>query len=184
MAVKIRLARRGRKKAATYDIVVADARAPRDGRFIEKLGTYNPNTNPATITYDSDRAFYWVMTGAQPTETVRAMLAYRGVLLRRHLQLGVVKGALTQEVADQRYQTWLDEKNNKIEAKKTGLTDTKAEARANALAAETKVKEARTAALAQKQAAALAAAAPAAPAAEEAPEGTTETAEISAEAAA
>ncbi|MDJ0365470.1 30S ribosomal protein S16 [Hymenobacter sp. H14-R3] len=184
MAVKIRLARRGRKKAATYDIVVADARAPRDGRFIEKLGTYNPNTNPATITYDSDRAFYWVMTGAQPTETVRAMLAYRGVLLRRHLQLGVVKGALTQEVADQRYQTWLDEKNNKIEAKKTGLTDTKAEARVNALAAETKVKEARTAALAQKQAAALAAATPAAPAAEETTEETTETAETSAEAAA
>ncbi|RZK24359.1 MAG: 30S ribosomal protein S16 [Hymenobacter sp.] len=84
MAVKIRLARRGRKKAATYDIVVADARAPRDGRFIEKLGTYNPNTNPATINYDGDRAFYWVMNGAQPTETVRAMLAYRGVLLRRN----------------------------------------------------------------------------------------------------
>ena len=184
MAVKIRLARRGRKKAATYDIVVADARAPRDGRFIEKLGTYNPNTNPATITYDGDRAFYWVMNGAQPTETVRAMLAYRGVLLRRHLQLGVVKGALTQEIADQRYQTWLDEKTNKIEVKKTGLTDTKAEARAAALAAETKVKEARTAALAQKQAAALAAAAPAAPVADEATEGTTETAETSAEAAA
>jgi len=183
MAVKIRLARRGRKKAATYDIVVADARAPRDGRFIEKLGTYNPNTNPATITYDGDRAFYWVMNGAQPTETVRAMLAYRGVLLRRHLQLGVVKGALTQEVADQRYQSWLDEKNTKIEAKKTGLVDTKAESRAAALAAETKVKEARAAALAKKQADALAAATPA-PAAEEATEGSTETAETSAEAGA
>ena len=81
MAVKIRLARRGRKKAATYDIVVADARAPRDGRFIEKLGTYNPNTNPATINYDADRAFYWMMTGAQPTDTVRAMLSYRGRLI-------------------------------------------------------------------------------------------------------
>ncbi len=184
MAVKIRLARRGRKKAATYDIVVADARAPRDGRFIEKLGTYNPNTNPATIQYDGERAFYWVMNGAQPTETVRAMLAYRGVLLRRHLQLGVTKGALTQDVADQRYQAWLSDKDAKIEAKKTGLTDTKAEARATALAAETKVKEARAAALAQKQAAALAAATPAAPAAEEATEGSTETAETSAEAAA
>jgi len=184
MAVKIRLARRGRKKAATYDIVVADARAPRDGRFIEKLGTYNPNTNPATIQYDGERAFYWVMNGAQPTETVRAMLAYRGVLLRRHLQLGVTKGALTQDVADQRYQAWLSDKDAKIEAKKTGLVDTKAEARATALAAETKVKETRAAALAQKQAAALAAATPAAPAAEEATEGSTETAETSAEAAA
>ncbi|TDN40507.1 30S ribosomal protein S16 [Hymenobacter sp. UV11] len=184
MAVKIRLARRGRKKAATYDIVVADARAPRDGRFIEKLGTYNPNTNPATIQYDGDRAFYWVMNGAQPTETVRAMLAYRGVLLRRHLQLGVTKGALTQDVADQRYQDWLSEKDAKIEAKKTGLVDTKAETRKQQLAAETKVKETRAAALAQKQAAALAAATPAAPAAEEATEGSTETAETSAEAAA
>jgi small subunit ribosomal protein S16 len=185
MAVKIRLARRGRKKAATYDIVVADARAPRDGRFIEKLGTYNPNTNPATINYDGDRAFYWVMNGAQPTETVRAMLAYRGVLLRRHLQLGVTKGALTQDVADQRYQAWLSEKDAKIEAKKTGLVDTKAESRAAALAAETKVKEARSAALAKKQADALAAATPAPAAAEgEATEGSTETAETSAEAAA
>ena len=183
MAVKIRLARRGRKKAATYDIVVADARAPRDGRFIEKLGTYNPNTNPATINYDGDRAFYWVMNGAQPTETVRAMLAYRGVLLRRHLQLGVTKGALTQEVADQRYNEWLDAKNAKIEAKKTGLVDTKAEARKQQLAAETKVKEARTEALAKKQAAALAAATPAA-AEGEATEGSTETAETSAEAGA
>jgi len=184
MAVKIRLARRGRKKAATYDIVVADARAPRDGRFIEKLGTYNPNTNPATINYDADRAFYWVMTGAQPTETVRAMLAYRGVLLRRHLQLGVTKGALTQDVADQRYQDWLSEKDAKIEAKKTGLVDTKTETRKQQLAAETKVKETRAAALAQKQAAALAAATPAAPAEAEATEGSTETAETSAEAAA
>jgi small subunit ribosomal protein S16 len=183
MAVKIRLARRGRKKAASYDIVVADARAPRDGRFIEKLGTYNPNTNPATINYDGDRAFYWVMNGAQPTETVRAMLAYRGVLLRRHLQLGVAKGALTQEVADQRFQQWLSEKDAKIEAKKTGLVDTKAESRAAALAAETKVKEARAAALAKKQADALAAATPAA-AEGEATEGSTETAETSAEAAA
>lgn len=187
MAVKIRLARRGRKKAASYDIVVADARAPRDGRFIEKLGTYNPNTNPATINYDGDRAFYWVMNGAQPTETVRAMLAYRGVLLRRHLQLGVAKGALTQEVADQRYQQWLSDKDAKIEAKKTGLVDSKTEARTAALAAETKVKEARSAALAKKQADALAAATPAPAAAEaegEPTEGSTETAETSAEAAA
>ena len=182
MAVKIRLARRGRKKAAMYDIVVADSRSPRDGRFIEKLGTYNPNTNPASIDYDGDRAFYWVMNGAEPTETVRAMLAYRGVLLRRHLQLGVGKGALTQEVADQRYQEWLDAKNAKIEAKKTGLVDTKAESRKQQLAAETKVKEARAEVLRKKQEAALAAATPAAPAPAEGE--TTETAEVAAEGAA
>ena len=191
MAVKIRLARRGRKKAATYDIVVADSRSPRDGRFIEKLGTYNPNTNPATINYDADRAFHWMMTGAQPTETVRAMLSYRGVLMRRHLQLGVDKGAITQEVADQRFNDWKEQKDAKIEGKRTGLVDAKAEARANALAAETKVKEARAEGLRQKQAAALAASLPAAPAADEAAAdapaadaGTTETAETSAEAAA
>jgi len=169
MAVKIRLARRGRKKAAMYDIVVADSRSPRDGRFIEKLGTYNPNTNPATINYDADRAFHWMMTGAQPTDTVRAMLSYRGVLMRRHLQLGVEKGAITQEVADQRFAAWKEEKDAKIEGKRTGLVDAKADARKAALAAETKVKEARAEALRQKQAAALAAANPA-PAAEAATE--------------
>ncbi|MDO7846929.1 30S ribosomal protein S16 [Hymenobacter sp. M29] len=169
MAVKIRLARRGRKKAATYDIVVADARAPRDGRFIEKLGTYNPQTNPATINYDADRAFYWMMTGAQPTDTVRAMLSYRGVLYRRHLQLGVDKGAITQEVADQRFSAWKDEKDAKIEGKRTGLVDAKANAKKAAFDAETKVKEARAEAQRQKAAALLAANAPA-PAAEEATE--------------
>ncbi|MBO2011424.1 30S ribosomal protein S16 [Hymenobacter negativus] len=161
MAVKIRLARRGRKKAATYDIVVADARAPRDGRFIEKLGTYNPQTNPATINYDADRAFYWMMTGAQPTDTVRAMLSYRGVLYRRHLQLGVDKGAITQEVADQRFSAWKEEKDAKIEGKRTGLDDAKATAKKAAFDAETKVKEARAEAQRQKAAALLAANAPA-----------------------
>ena len=183
MAVKIRLARRGRKKAATYDIVVADARSPRDGRFIEKLGTYNPNTNPATINYDADRAFYWMMTGAQPTDTVRAMLSYRGVLYRRHLQLGVDKGALTQDVADQRFADWKTDKDARIEGKRTGLVDAKSDARTAALAAETKVKEARSEAQRQKQAAALAAAAPA-PAPAAAATETTETAEVSAEDAA
>ena len=182
MAVKIRLARRGRKKAATYDIVVADARSPRDGRFIEKLGTYNPNTNPATINYDADRAFYWMMTGAQPTDTVRAMLSYRGVLMRRHLQLGVDKGAITQDVADQRFADWKTDKDARIEGKRTGLNDAQTDTRKAALAAETKVKEARSEAQRQKQAAALAAAAPApTPAAETE---TTETAEVSAEDAA
>ena len=180
MAVKIRLARRGRKKAATYDIVVADARAPRDGRFIEKLGTYNPNTNPATINYDADRAFYWMMTGAQPTDTVRAMLSYRGVLYRRHLQLGVDKGAITQEVADQRFSAWKEEKDAKIEGKRTGLVDAKAEARKAAFDAETKVKEARAEAQRQKAAALLAANAPA-PAAEDATEAPAEAATEAAE---
>lgn len=166
MAVKIRLARRGRKKAATYDIVVADARAPRDGRFIEKLGTYNPNTNPATINCNTDRAFYWIMTGAQPTDTVRGMLSHRGVLMRRHLQLGVDKGAITQEVADERFNAWKEEKEAKTEGKRTVLVDAKAAARQQAMAAETKVKEARAEAQRQKAAALLAANTPAPPAAE------------------
>ncbi|OON69039.1 30S ribosomal protein S16 [Hymenobacter sp. CRA2] len=176
MAVKIRLARRGRKKAAMYDIVVADSRSPRDGRFIEKIGTYNPLTNPASINFDADKAFDWLMKGAQPTDTVRAMLSYRGVLFRKHLQLGVIKGAITQDVADQRYTTWLDEKNAKIEGKRTDVGAAKDEARKQQLAAETKVREARAEALRQKQAAAAAANAPAAeaPEAAEAPAESTE----------
>ncbi|TGD79015.1 30S ribosomal protein S16 [Hymenobacter wooponensis] len=175
MAVKIRLARRGRKKAAQFDIVVADSRSPRDGRFIEKIGTYNPQTNPATINFDGDKAFDWIMKGAQPTDTVRAMLSYRGVLYRKHLQLGVIKGAISQETADQRYTDWKEQKDAKIEGKRTNIGSAKEEARKAALAAETKVKEARAEAQRQKQAAALAAAAPAA-------EGdATETAEASAD---
>jgi len=100
MAVKIRLARRGRKKLATYDVVVADARAPRDGRFIEKIGTYNPLTVPATINLNDDKAFEWLMNGAQPTDTLKTVLSDRGIMLRKHLQIGVIKGALTQEQAD------------------------------------------------------------------------------------
>ena len=153
MAVKIRLARRGRKKLAMYDIVVADSRSPRDGRFIEKLGTYDPNTIPAAINYDADKAFDWVMKGAQPTDSVRAMLSYRGVLYRKHLQLGVNKGAITQEVADNRYHDWIDAKDAKIAAKSDANTAKKDEARKTALAAETKVKEARAESLRQKQAA-------------------------------
>ncbi|UOR05620.1 30S ribosomal protein S16 [Hymenobacter aerilatus] len=166
MAVKIRLARRGRKKAAQFDIVVADARAPRDGRFIEKLGTYDPNTNPASINFDGDKAFDWIMKGAQPTDTVRAMLSYRGVLYRKHLQLGVIKGAISQETADQRYNEWMEQKNAKIEDKRTSLGTAQAEKRQAQLAAETKVREARAEAIRQRQAAAAAAAAPAAEATE------------------
>jgi small subunit ribosomal protein S16 len=110
MAVKIRLARRGRKKLALYDIVVADARAPRDGRFIEKLGSYNPNTHPATIQIKEEVALQWLLKGAQPTHTAKTLLSSRGVLLRKHLQLGVAKGAITQEVADERLEAWQHDK--------------------------------------------------------------------------
>ncbi|RPD50220.1 30S ribosomal protein S16 [Hymenobacter sediminis] len=176
MAVKIRLARRGRKKAAQFDIVVADSRSPRDGRFIEKIGTYNPQTNPATINFDGDKAFDWIMKGAQPTDTVRAMLSYRGVLYRKHLQLGVIKGAISQETADERFTAWKEQKDAKIEGKRTNLGNAKEEARQQRLAAETKVKEARAEAQRAKQAALEAANAPA-PAAE----GETTDAEASAE---
>jgi small subunit ribosomal protein S16 len=125
MAVKIRLARRGRKKLAMYDIVVADSKAPRDGRFIEKIGTYNPNTNPASIILKEDAAFKWVMVGAEPTETVKAMLSYKGLLFKKHLQIGVAKGAITQEVADGRLEEWLKAKEAKISGKVEGLANKK-----------------------------------------------------------
>jgi len=127
MAVKIRLSRRGRKKLAIYDIVVADARSPRDGRIIEKLGNYNPNTNPATIKIDNDKALDWVMKGAQPSETVRAILSYKGILMKKHLQIGVLKGALKQEEADKRLEAWLKEKESKINKKVDNLTQAKDE---------------------------------------------------------
>ena len=165
MAVKIRLARRGRKKLAMYDVVVADARAPRDGRFIEKIGTYNPNVNPAFINVDAEKAFEWVMKGAQPTDTVRAMLSYRGVMFRKHLQIGVAKGAITQEEADKRLADWTEQKEAKIAGKTEELASNKAAAAKARLEAETKVKEARAEALRKRQeeaeAAAKAAEAPA-----------------------
>ena len=130
MAVKIRLQRKGRKKRPFYHIVVADARAPRDGRFIEKLGTYNPMTSPATIDLNRDAAYDWLMKGAQPTDTARAILRFKGVLYRKHLNRGVQKGALTQEQADAKYQAWIDEKEAKI-AKRVEAT---AEARTARLA--------------------------------------------------
>ena len=175
MAVKIRLARRGRKKRAMYDVVIADARAPRDGRFIEKIGTYNPNTDPATININDDSAFDWLMKGAQPTDTVRAMLSYRGVMLRKHLQIGVIKGALTQEQADAKLEEWLKAKEAKITGKEERLAQAKAETKKAKLAAETKIKEARAEALAAKQAEIAKAAEPEKPTeevAEENPEAT------------
>lgn len=114
MAVKIRLQRKGRKKRPFYHIVIADARAPRDGRFIEQIGSYNPLTKPATIEIDRDKAYDWLMKGAQPTDTVRAILRFKGVYYRKHLMRGVKKGALTQEEADKKYQEWVDTKEAKI----------------------------------------------------------------------
>lgn len=116
MAVKIRLQRHGRKKAPYYHIVIADARAPRDGKFIENLGMYNPKSKPATIEINQDRALYWVMEGAQPTDTVKAILKYKGVMYRKHLQLGVNKGAISQDAADAKYSEWIGKKENAIQS--------------------------------------------------------------------
>ncbi len=150
MAVKIRLARRGRKKLAIFDVVVSDARAPRDGRFIEKIGTYNPNTNPASITLNEANALKWVMNGALPTDTAKAILSYKGILYKKHLQVGVIKGAITQEQADAKFEAWKAEKEVKIQTKSTGLQKSKDASRAAVLAAEAKVSAARAEAIAAK----------------------------------
>ena len=143
MSVKIRLQRHGKKQKPFYWIVAADARAKRDGRFLEKLGTYNPNTNPATIDLNLDQAVQWLHNGAQPTDTARAILSYKGALLKHHLDGGVRKGALTQEQADAKLTAWIDEKAGKVDAKKEGLTKKQAEARAKALKAEKAANEKR-----------------------------------------
>lgn len=117
MAVKIRLARRGRRKKPFYHIVVADARAPRDGKFIENIGSYNPMTKPATIDIDRDKALEWLMKGAQPTDTARAILRFKGVMYRKHLMRGVSKGAMTQEQADKLYHDYIDGKEAKVAAR-------------------------------------------------------------------
>jgi small subunit ribosomal protein S16 len=114
MAVKIRLARRGRRHLAEYDIVVADARSPRDGRFIEKIGNYNPNTTPTTIKLNETSALKWLFQVAQPTDTVKNLLSKKGVMLRKHLQLGVIKGAITQEQADEKFAKWQEEQTQKL----------------------------------------------------------------------
>ena len=151
MAVRIRLFRRGRKKLAIYDIVVADVRAPRDGRFIEKLGNYNPNTDPATVELNTDRAFDWVMNGAQPSDTARTILSNKGVMLKKHLQIGVNKGAITQDAADKKYADWMAEKDSKVTAKVDGIAKDKAASAKTRFEAETKVNEARAEALLKKQ---------------------------------
>ena len=152
MAVKIRLQRHGKKNFAFFHIVVADSRAPRDGKFIELLGSYNPNTNPASITLDGDKALAWLNVGAQPTLTARRILSYEGVLLRKHLAEGVAKGALTEAAADAKFAAWKAQKDEKVAAKKAGLRN---EAISKAQAAkkhETEVNEARAKAIAAKKA--------------------------------
>ena len=167
MAVKIRLQRHGKKNFAFFHIVVADSRAPRDGRFIEQIGSYNPNTNPATINLKFDRALAWLKVGAEPTLTARRILSYEGVLLRHHLDGGVAKGALTEQQANEKWDAWKAQRDQKIAAKKSGLTMAAVEAAKAAKAAEKKVSEQRAEAIAKKRAEAEAAAAE--QAAEEAP---------------
>ena len=168
MSVKIRLARKGRKKQAYYHVVVADSRSPRDGRFIEKIGVYNPLTDPATIDINFEKALGWLQKGAQPTETCRAILKYKGVMIRKHLLEGVNKGAFDEAEADRRFNEWLKVKEETIELKKSGLEKMGEEARKRRLEAEKAIKEARAAEYAKKvadlaaeaEAAARAAAAP------------------------
>jgi small subunit ribosomal protein S16 len=153
MAVKMRLARFGRKKFAYYHIVVANSRAPRDGRYIERIGSYNPNTNPAIIDLEFDKALDWLEKGAQPTDTVRAILSYKGVLYKKHLKGGVKKGSFDEEEAERRFNVWLTDKESKIQAKKDRLSVEAEKIRKKVLESETKISEARAAAQAAKNAA-------------------------------
>ncbi len=145
MPVKIRLQRHGKKGKPFYWVVAADARATRDGKFLEKLGIYNPNTNPATIELNVDNSVKWLQNGAQPTDTAKRILSYKGVLLKHHLLGGVRKGALTEAQADEKFNTWIAEKEEAIASKVGGLDKEKADARAAALKAEKEVNEKRAA---------------------------------------
>jgi len=145
MPVKIRLQRHGKKGKPFYWIVAADARSKRDGKYLEKLGSYNPNINPAEINLDIDGAVKWLQNGAQPTDTARAILSYKGVMLKKHLAGGVSKGALTEEQAEEKYNAWIAEKSAKIEGKRAKLSDAESKAEADALAAEKAVNEKRIA---------------------------------------
>ena len=171
MATKIRLQRGGRKNYAYYSIVIADARAPRDGRFTEKIGTYNPNTNPASVDLNFDRALYWVETGAQPTDTVRNILQKEGVYLMKHLRGGVKKGAFDEAACQQKFDAWKAGKDQKLNSVRENDAKSKKEAAAKELEAEKKVNEAIAKKVADKKAAEAAAKAEAeaAKAAEEAP---------------
>ncbi len=139
MAVKIRLQRFGKKGKPFYHIVIADARAARDGKFIEKIGSYNPVTIPATIDIDIEKACQWLKNGAQPSDTARSILSYKGVMIKRHLQIGVEKGAITQEIADTKFNAWVAEKENKISAKAEEKRNNKKSDAKNALAQEIEV---------------------------------------------
>jgi len=153
MPVKIRLARHGRKRNAYYHIVAADGRAPRDGKFIERLGNYNPNTNPATIELNFERALQWLQDGAQPTDTVKAILSYKGVLMKKHLLDGVRKGAFDEAAAEEKFNAWVIEKANKIQSKVEGLKDSKSSEAKARLEAEKKVSQDRAQGLVDKNAA-------------------------------
>lgn len=157
MPVKIRLARHGRKRNAYYHIVVADSRSPRDGRFIERIGAYNPITNPATIELDFDKALLWLNKGAQPTDTAKTILSDNGVLMKKHLLEGVKKGAFDEAEAERRFNAWKQEKAAKIQAKIDKINSKTNDELAQKLNAEIKVKEARAAEIAKKNAEAAAA---------------------------
>ena len=150
MSVKIRLQRHGKKAQAFYHIVIADGRAPRDGKFIEKIGTYNPTTNPATINIDSDKALTWLINGAQPTDTCRSILSYKGILYKNHLHVGIKKGALTQEQADAKFAKWLADKETKVTNKLSSLDNSKRDAYKNRMAAEVIAKDGKAAKIAAK----------------------------------
>ena len=150
MPAKIRLQRHGRKRYAFYHIVIADSRAPRDGRFIERIGAYNPNTNPATIDLDFDKALDWLTKGAQPTDTVKAILSYKGVLYKKHLMGGVAKGAFNEEEAERRFEAWVADKEAKIQAKKDRLVNDDETSKSKRLEAEVKVNTERAAAIAKR----------------------------------
>ena len=151
MSVKIRLARRGRKKLAMYDMVIADARAPRDGRFIEKIGTYNPNVNPAFININEEKALDWIMKGAQPTDTARAILSERGVMFKKHLQVGVNKGAISQEKADKKFDEWFQSKEKQNQETLSKLAEASNKVAKTKFEAEKKVNETRAAAIMKRK---------------------------------
>lgn len=151
MPTKIRLQRCGRKKKPFFHIVIADGRAPRDGKYIEKIGTYNPLPHPAEINIDFDKVLSWLQKGAQPTATVRSILSYKGVLYKNHLQKGVKKGALTQEEANQKFEAWLKEKEEKIANETKNMDEKKKEAKEKLLEAERKINEDRAADLADRR---------------------------------
>ena len=182
MSVKIRLQRHGKKGKPFYWVVAADARSKRDGKYLEKIGTYNPNTNPATIDLDLDSAAKWLFNGAQPTDTAKAILSYKGALLKHHLNGGVRKGALTQEQADAKLTAWIEAKSGKVDAKKEGLSKVQAAEKAKAMKAEKEANEKRLAAQAQADADAIAEATPAEAVAEVEETIADEVAEVQAEA--